>query len=93
MLRETGIITTTYETGHEDFMIDIVESRYIYEAWLYREAEGRKDIMFGIEREFWTMEEFLNKVEELLPKYIKFYDEETESIENMHLAECGLERV
>ena len=93
MLRERNTVTTTYETGREDFMIDVVESGYVYEAWLYREAEGRKEIMFGIEREFWTMEEFLNKVEELLPKYIRFYDEETENIEEMHLRECGLERV
>lgn len=93
MLMETENRTTTYETGHEDFMIDIVEFGYNYEAWLYREAEGRKDLMFGVEREFWTMEEFLSKVERLLPTYIRFYDEDTKAIEEMHLAECGLERI
>ena len=45
--RETATVIT-YETGHEDFLIDAIDKydetaqEHVYEAWLYRESKCMK---------------------------------------------------
>ena len=89
--------TTTFYTGYEDFMIDIVESddkwnEPMYETWLYREKTGTKIYVVGEQKKIYankTIEQYaLHMI-----KYIKIvwkscmnfydiYDEHIEDIEN-----------
>lgn len=63
----------TYETGHEDFLIDAVDkcektewgSEHVYEAWIYRESEDTKKMIYGEPAgAYRTFEEFCADLEE-----------------------------
>ena len=69
--RETAKVIT-YETGHEDFLIDAIDKydetaqEHVYEAWLYRESVGMKQMINGMlaERYKWSFEDFCKDLEE-----------------------------
>lgn len=71
------ITTQTYSTKY-DFLIDIVTktNEYYYEAWIYHNQYGIKDLMFGIPTENQTYEEFLEIVFNNLDEYITDYVDE-----------------
>ena len=73
MKRRDIINMVTYETGHEDFLIDAVdkyenvdgEQDHVYEAWLYRESMGMKQMIYGMLAErYGTFEEFCKDLED-----------------------------
>ena len=50
--------TKTYNVG-QGYKVDVVETPIGYEAWLYHQDKGIKDLMFGVPEEQQTMKEFL----------------------------------
>ena len=49
--------TTSFYTGHEDFIIDIVDTVHgdqdpIYDIWLYRDGTGVKDFVVGYYKKY-----------------------------------------
>ena len=74
MKRIDSLKTTTYEDG--DFLIDIVETADVYEAWLYRKDYGVKDLMFGMLKKDYSEDRFLNFVIVNLEWHEEFYDKD-----------------
>lgn len=68
------ITTQTYSTK-KGFLVDIVTKslKYEYEAWIYHEEYGIKDLMFGVPTEQQTYEEFLEIVFNNIDEYINYY--------------------
>ncbi len=69
--KEESVVT--YETGHEDFLVDAVDKydmtdngkEHIYEAWIYRESEDTKKMIYGeLAGAYRTFEEFCADLEE-----------------------------
>lgn len=64
------------------YLIDIVETRSEFEAWIRRSDCGVSDLMFGVpkkqnpEAEKTTFDEFVEMVEANLPFYKKTYVED-----------------
>ena len=86
-MKKAGIVMEAYETGHEDFLVDIVTDTthrnpelHIHEAWLYRKGMGAKMYMFGVPVGNSTREDFLELVEDNLRynPYYKDYDEDVQ---------------
>ena len=82
-MKKTNTITETYETGREDFMVDIVRTESkgesVYEAWLYRRSVGVKKLLYGIPAKHTTDGAFYESVAEcMVAGNIVFddYDEE-----------------
>ena len=54
MKKRDIINTATYETGYEDFLIDVVEKydsmgqENVFEIWIYRESMGVKMLAYGV---------------------------------------------
>lgn len=67
------------------YIIDIVETRTEFEAWLHRTDCGVSDFMFGLpkkqnpEAEKTTFDEFVATVDANLPFYKKCYAEDHDS--------------
>lgn len=87
---------TTYKTGHEDFIIDIVETTDIdgeqmYETWLYRENTGTKHFVIGEYKKYYpgmtvkqyarTQIDYIRTVNKKGMNYYDIYDEYIEIIE------------
>lgn len=76
MIKELAISTTTYEAVG-GFRVDIVHDRTSkdgrWEAYIYHEGYGVKDLMFGVGDETETFNEFLELVIGNLGNYIKYY--------------------
>lgn len=54
-MKKTNIKTTTFETGIENFMLDIVEHKtdeVQFDTWLYRNNIGIKEYIVGYMREY-----------------------------------------
>ncbi len=73
-MKRTEIKTITYDTGFRNFMVDVVETDYGYEAYLYKSDHGIKDLMFGLQEK--DIDEFVETVEANLLEHMSFYEEE-----------------
>lgn len=77
-MTRTDAKITRYADGK--FMIDIVDTTTMYEAWLRHESYGCSDLMFGVSKDDnsseTTYEAFLNMVLSNLAEYEKLYAEE-----------------
>lgn len=89
------ITTQTYSTKYH-FLVDIVKKSnvFIYEAWIYHDQYGVKDLMFGIPTEQQTYEEFLeivfNNIDEYIDSYVDnhfTYDERRKFYAENHILE------
>ena len=69
-----GFMTQTYAVG-DGFFVDIIVDAIheVYEAWLYNEAYGVKELMFGSDFEQETYKEFLDSVEANVDDYKETY--------------------
>ena len=69
----------TYKTDVYDFLIDIVRiGDGGFEAWIYRQSYGVKNLMFGVGRAFSgdDIDAFIETVEANMYDYMKLYDDE-----------------
>lgn len=66
--------TETYEMG-KGFMLDVVEERDTYEAWIWRQGFGVKDLAFGVPKSKTTKEEFIDLAEQNFTLHAKRYVE------------------
>lgn len=73
-MKQTSITIVTYE--HGEFLVDIVTTSDTYEAWIYREEYGVKNLMFGVPKEQQTLDVFLEIVAANVEEYGANYDEE-----------------
>ena len=75
-LREV-VAVVTYETGHEDFLIDVVRGSDAYDVWLYRESWGPKLYVTTMPSTAMEFEEFcasLEKGMDLAEDYATYYE-------------------
>lgn len=75
----------TYETGHEDFLVDVVDKydrtaqEHVYEAWIYRESVGMKVMIYGVLAEkSGSFEGFCACLDDDLEEFYNMYDRKTE---------------
>lgn len=73
-MKRTEIKTVTYDTEFRNFMVDVVETEYGYEAYLYKSNNGIKDLMFGLQEK--DIDEFVEIVEANLLEHMSIYEEE-----------------
>lgn len=87
--------TTTFTTGHDDFIIDIVETidhdEPMFETWLYRENMGHKMFVTGEYKKYYpnitirqyarTCLDYLRTVGSKGMDTYDIYDQETEDLE------------
>ncbi len=73
-MKRTDIKTITYDVGFRNFMVDVVETEYGHEAFLYKSNYGVKDLMFGLQEK--DIDAFVEIVEANLPDYMYSYEEE-----------------
>ena len=93
--------TTSYSTGHEDFIIDIVETEDMdgepmFETWLYRENTGMKSYVVGeYKKAYPGMDTYqyarhiIKYIRTVSPKGYTHYDMYDEEIEDLEKA-CWL---
>ena len=95
MKKRTEIKITTYDAG-DGFLVDIVErinnGEPIYEAFLYRDDNGVKDLMFGYFKKNTTRKEFMEMVECSLYEYEAQYDDDRAADERRFWEEIVKER-
>lgn len=77
-MKKTAWKTTTFETGFEDFMIDIVEhiehfpnrktdpDEMVRDVWLYRAGYGIKDYVIGELQRYWEGKTVKETAEEMI---------------------------
>ena len=99
-MRKLDWKTTTFETGHEDFLIDIVESvdqfgDAIFETWLYRKDTGIKAFVVGEMKKNYpnkTVYQYargiLRYIMAINHKGFTFYDTYDQDIEDLETATC-----
>lgn len=58
-MKKLEIKTTTYDCG-DGFRIDIVETDEEQEAWLYHKDYGVKELMFGVDKHLYRLDQFLD---------------------------------
>ena len=79
-MRKAGIVTETYETGNEDFMVDIIRMEdkgdEVFGAWLYRSHMGMKMFMYGVPARVMSYQDFIDSVKANMDEYFEDYDEE-----------------
>lgn len=73
-MKRTEIKTVTYDTGFRNFMVDVVETEYGYDAYLYKSDYGIKDLMFGLQEK--DIDEFVEIVEANLLEHMCIFEEE-----------------
>lgn len=83
-MKKANIKTTTYETGFENFMIDITETDEEYGAYIYRSDCGLKNFIYGVLKSTTTLREFKEMLENTMTEDMYFYDKDVEDIEAMH---------
>lgn len=71
-MKRTEIKTITYDTGFRNFMVDVVETEYGHEAFLYKSDYGVKDLMFGLHEK--DIDVFVKIVEANLLAYMSIYE-------------------
>lgn len=76
-MRRDDAKTTTYKVTADQlpFIIDIVETRDEFGAWLSRENYGIKEFMFGVSKASTSRSGFIDLVECNLTDYIELYAE------------------
>ena len=83
-MKKTNTITEAYETGREDFMVDIVQTEdrgeAVFEAWLYRRSVGVKTLLYGVPAEHTTAGAFYESVAECMVAGNKVFDEYDEEV-------------
>jgi len=82
-MKKTDIKTTTFETGYEDFMVDIVEKEDAFDVYLYRGSARWKDYLFGLSKKYVaTLDLAAEIVEGNLLDYVgyHFYDQKTDTL-------------
>ena len=72
MMTKTEIKTITYKVVVDDFMVDVVETDYGFECYIYRMKYKIKQFMFGLPLKY--INDFLELVENNLPFYMEDYD-------------------
>ena len=78
-MEKTNFKTTTYKTNYGDrhkYYVNIAESSYGFEVWLYRENYSVQSFMFGFPKPQVSFEEVLEITENNLPEYIEDYEKE-----------------
>ena len=79
-MKKADITVETYETGREDFLVDVVRTvdkgEEITEAWLYRRRMGMKMLMYGLYAKHTPYEAFASGIEDSLDEFCEAYDEE-----------------
>lgn len=73
MMKSPSLRTQTYEMG-KGFMLDVTECRDTYEAWVWRDGFGVKDLMFSVLKSKTDMNEFLLMAERAYPEYADRFD-------------------
>lgn len=68
---------TTYNPI-DDVFIDIIETRDIYESWIYSKDNSTKYFMFGCPKNQNTKADFVEMVENNLDDYLDLLEEEEE---------------
>ena len=96
MKRITGNYMTTFATGFEDFMLDIIETKDpdgqgMYDSWLYRKNTGHKVFIIGEYKKYYPgmtasqyarkQIQYLNTVNKYGMNYYQDYDQTIEDIE------------
>lgn len=84
MKKRTDIKTRTYEAGFEDFMIDIVETADMYEAYIYREKSGYRSHIIGLMKADTTLREFKEMLENEMTENMYYYDQDMDDLDEMH---------
>lgn len=105
MRKVADIKTTSYYTGHEDFIIDIIENEQdepMFETWLYRENTGHKTYVVGEYKKSYpgmsayeyakTMLRYLKVKTNKGYNFYDIYDEEIEDLESAALQRIERER-
>ena len=99
MRKVADIKTTSYYTGHEDFIIDIIENEQdepMFETWLYRENTGHKTYVVGeFKKDYPGMSAY--EYAKTMLRYLKtrnsygmnFYETYDEEIEDLEIAACS----
>ena len=64
----------TYEMG-KGFLLDVVTTHDCYEAWIWREGYGVKELSFLIPKDKVTKEDFVDRAEKEFGLYAKRYQE------------------
>ena len=77
MKKTTEYKTTTYRAYESDehFLVDIVEGRNTFEAWIYRDDYGVKDFMFGASKASTSRPGFLALVTDNLLDHVLIYND------------------
>ena len=96
MRKVSDIKTTSYYTGHEDFIIDIIENNQddpMFETWLYREKTGTKIYVVGEFKKYYpgmSVDEYAKHIVKYIRTRTKkgytFYGIYDEHIEDVELA-------
>ena len=60
-MKTANFTTVTYDIGG-GFYVDIVSKNNLYEAWIYHEDYGQKELMFGCPKEQQSYSEFVEIV-------------------------------
>lgn len=68
MMKSPCLRTQTYEMG-DGYMLDVTEGRDTYEAWVWREGFGVKDLMFSALKSKMGMDDFMLMAEKNYPRY------------------------
>ena len=82
-MKRANLKTYTYEAGN-GFMVDIVVKEDMFEAWIYHENYGVKDMMWGSPKTYTrfgetheeTLKSFKALVEANIPEHAMFYAEQ-----------------
>lgn len=73
-MKKTNIKTSTYDYG-DGYMVDIVESDTMYESYIYRPKANIKTLIWGIDKEHSSLEEFTKISENCVFDEIDTYEE------------------
>lgn len=72
MMKSPCLRTQTYEMG-KGYMLDVTEGRDTFEAWVWREGFGVKDLMFSALKSKTDAEGFLVRAEREYWEHAKTY--------------------
>lgn len=73
-MKRTNIKTITFEVGFRDFMVDVTETDFGHDAFLYKKNYGIKELMFGLQEK--DLDDFLEIVEANLLDSMQDYEEQ-----------------
>ena len=73
-MKKTDIKTITYDVEFRNFMVDVVETDFGFEAYIYKNDHGIKSLMFGIGEK--DINKFMEFVEANLLEYMSKYEDD-----------------